>query len=185
MGENTYTTTKKLNFGRNTTSGTEAVLFLTCEKYEKDTGITIEETGSMAIVNIGYDKEQTYKIVPHLQLGSTGEEISMTGFELNYEWISSGAEPTDISPSPRDHIRLYNFSQNQIERYLVLKASMVYGNGVNLTAILPFHFAGRIIEEDYAKYPEGVFEVIYDSSSGLAFDSYSIPYNLSEINKSE
>jgi hypothetical protein len=54
---NIYIAHKELEFGYNNSSGTEAVLFLCCEKYDKETDKVLEELGSTCIVNINDEKE--------------------------------------------------------------------------------------------------------------------------------
>jgi hypothetical protein len=63
---------------------------------------------------------------------------------------------------------------------------MKYNNYSNLTAYLPFAFANKVDENSYAEMPDGVFEVIYDSASGLPFtDNYNIPYLIDNIEANE
>jgi hypothetical protein len=55
---------------------------------------------------------------------------------------------------------------------------MTYGEYQNLTAYLSFAFAGQVKDNEYAEIPEGTFEIIYDSASGLPFKNYGISYRI-------
>ena len=187
MNDNSYITNKKLSFGRNGTSGTEVVLYLLCEKYDINTGISIDESSTVGIVNINDKNEQYFKIVPHLQLGSTGEEIEINEIDhkFEYSWISINGEnsiPVDLNGEgllPLE--KRVKFIANRQESYLILRATMKYGTGVQLTSFLPFVFTGKINDNDYASYPSGIFEIIYNSASGLPFETYTTPYHLDNV----
>jgi hypothetical protein len=63
---------------------------------------------------------------------------------------------------------------------------MKYNEYSNLTAYLPFAFANKVDDVNYAEIPDGVFEIIYDSASGLPFtNAYNIPYLIDNVETNE
>ena len=183
-----YTTSRKFNFGMNSTSGTEVVVSLQCE--ELKWGTKNEVIGYHPIIKLDQGN-QLFRITPRLVISNTQQIISPSDFQISYEWYGRNNIPPESFTHieiENDEVKLYIDKDKKIpinDEYIVLQMSMDYGEYQNLTTYLPFAFAGKVDDINYAEIPEGPFQVIYDSASGLPFEDYHIPYGIDNIDSSK
>lgn len=178
-----YMASRKFNFGTSSTSGTEVAFQLLCEEFEW--GSDDKVIGYSPIIKLNQES-QKFQIFPRIVIGKTGQELEPSQFKIEYSWYKrNGDNPICvISEKQGDNSYILQIDKKEdvdLEEYMVLQATLTYGEYTNLTAYLSFAFAGIIENNIYAEIPEGPFEIIYDSASGLPFDKYSIPYKLDNI----
>lgn len=196
-----YTTSRKFNFGLGSTSGTEVVVKLLCEKYNVDKNTNIPKfIGSNPIINLNQNSSiiQEFRITPKIILSKNNTEIKIDGEQVTCKWSWYGRETdpecfSNIEPEgfnrddnvATDLLKLYVEAPQTKDDYVVLQATIKYGDYYNLTVYLPFAFAGKINETEFAEIPDGPFELIYDSASGLPLTTskMGIPYNIDNLNK--
>lgn len=187
-----YITSRRFNFGQNSTSGTE--VYLNCEVTKYNSNTKEYEIVNPPVIQMNYESEQIFKITPQLRLNSSNEIIDNIKFE--YSWDGVNTSPKGII-SPTNSTEGNEINSNESievktstiiddDDYAVLKITASYEGVQNLTRYIPFAYADKIGDE-YAEVPDGPFEVIYNSDSGLPFDksSYNTSYNidnLSELN---
>ena len=182
-----YTTSRRFSFGLNSTSGTEVVVQLQCNELEWENEENI--IGYHPIIKL-HQGHQVFKITPSIVISNSRQKLDINDFEIEYSWYGRTNVPScfnsnsGVQEDNTYFIQIDNAPNS--DEYIVLQMTMKYNNYSNLTAYLPFAFANKVNENSYAEMPDGVFEVIYDSASGLPFtDNYNIPYLIDNIDTNE
>ena len=180
-------------FGTGGTSGTQYSFYLTCEREVSGTS-----SDDLPIVYWGQNNgdwvSTRFKVTPHLRdSGSadstTFEEITIPDNAVTWKWMDVGTATTSgiltIGNKTEDqgvYINTVNeywnkgLDTNQIRSILI--ASMKWG-GIDLQAYMPFSFTYDI----NINGAEGIYQIYYDSASGLPFSTYNTPYHLLSVNE--
>lgn len=165
-----FTSSRKFNFGLESTSGTEIVFYLDSDK--------------TPFVKLEQDGEQSFNITPHAIVSATGEVVDFSKLAITYSWLENDCKNANITTNTDKSAKVTFPKRITEDKYAVLQATTQYGDVKNVTAYLSFAFGDSWNGKDYAELPDGAFEVIYDSASGLPFEKkVPVSYNIDNLPK--